>query len=420
MKLAKFALGIFLLVSATLNAQEENRECDRMLFLAQQARMERNDFKESTMYMHKAEQICGGLEQKNMVILIISIRNTIAGITDPAQKMAYQDSLESAYVRAEAGGMYDQADDAVRATNILGTSKPDRKKADELYKRAIATLGEKIHESYLSYYYYNLYAIYAESTGDEQKERKKEMITVYFELSTLIGKANMTAQTQQTITEYFNAVVRTCDDILPDLKGFMTNLPQDPAVKKLTVNNFLTLLEKKECTDSPEYYQLIDTLVALDPTSVETVIRQADGLIGRGKSSEGIAAYQKAKGLTDDAELKAELAYKITNAYYRSGSYTTAYNSAMSVQGKYRGQALIIAGNCVAKNANNCGSSTFERKCNYIYAVQLLEQAKALGENVSGISNYRANFPTSEECFDNGSPSSVSLSCYGVSVSPCN
>lgn len=420
MKLAKFALGVFLLVSAGLNAQEENRECDRMLFLAQQARMERNDFKESTMYMHKAEKICGGLEQKNMVILIISIRNTIAGVTDPAEKMAYQDSLEAAYVRAEATGMYDQADDLVRATNILGTSKPDRKKADELYKRGIATLGEKTHESYVSYYYYNLYAIYAEATGDEQKARKKEMITVYFELSTLIGKANMSAQTQQTITEYFNAVVRTCDDILPDLKGFMSTLPQDIEVKKLTVNNFLSLLEKKECTDSPEYYQLIDTLVSIDPTSLETLSRLAEIQIKRGKLNDGIATYQKIKGLTEDPELKNELQYKITNAYYRTGSYTTAYSAAMSVQGKYRGQALIIAGNCVAKNANNCGSSTFERKCNYLYAVQLLEQAKALGENVSGISNYRANFPTSEECFDNGSPSSVTLSCYGVSVSPCN
>ncbi|MGB0915231.1 MAG: hypothetical protein ACPGVI_04120, partial [Crocinitomicaceae bacterium] len=70
-------------------------------------------------------------------------------------------------------------------------------------------------------------------------------------------------------------------------------------------------------------------------------------------------------------------------------------------------------------NANNCGSSTFERKCNYIYAVQLLEQARSLGESTGGtISSFRNNFPTDSEKFENGSPSSVSLSCYGVSVNP--
>jgi len=91
----------------------------------------------------------------------------------------------------------------------------------------------------------------------------------------------------------------------------------------------------------------------------------------------------------------------------------------MSVNGDLRGDALGIAGRAVGNNANNCGASTFDRKCNYIYAVQLLEQARAKGADVgSAISKFKANYPTDGEVFENGSPSSVTLSCYGVSVNP--
>jgi hypothetical protein len=35
-------------------------------------------------------------------------------------------------------------------------------------------------------------------------------------------------------------VVKTCDDILPELKGFMSSLPQEVESKKASVNNFIT------------------------------------------------------------------------------------------------------------------------------------------------------------------------------------
>ena len=58
-----------------------------------------------------------------------------------------------------------------------------------------------------------------------------------------------------------------------------------------------------------------------------------------------------------------------------------------------------------------------ERKSNYVYAVQLLEQARSLGESTGGtISSYKAMYPTDQEKFENGNPSTMTLSCYGVTV----
>src|SRR3989338_1020120 len=226
MKLGNLILGIALLTASTSMAQDDDakRECDRMIYLAQLARIERKDYRESAMYMHKAEIICNGLDQKNMDILIASIRNTQAALTDEGEKKAYADSLEAAYQRAEDKGMYNQSEDLVRAANILGTTKPDKKKADTLFKRGIATEGDKVNEGYVSYYYYNLYTIYAEAPVSDQPALKRELISEYFRLSALAARANMSQQTLDNLANYFNYLVHSCDDILPDLKGFMSNL----------------------------------------------------------------------------------------------------------------------------------------------------------------------------------------------------
>lgn len=408
MKLRNLLLGLTFFVSAGIFAQDDQqRECERMLYLAQLARIEKNDYKESTLYMIKAEQICGAFEKKNMDILIASVRNTISTLTDEAEKKAYADTLSGAYDRAEKGGMYNEADDLIRAANELGTTNPDRAKADRLFKRGIKTQGEKTHEGYISLYYYNLYYIYTQAPSPE---KKKELISVYFELTALAANANMSSQTTETLLSYFNALVKTCDDFLPDLKVFIKELPQEKEAKITTINNFIKVLEAKECTEADEYFQLIDTLVKEDPSAISTLIKKGDGEIARKKYSDGISTYKRAIGLATDDAIKNELQYKIAHAYYKSGSYTAAYNQAMSVGGEFKGKALVIAANSVASNANNCGSSTFERKCNYLYAAQLLEQAGQSGASM------RSKGPTSEEIFDNGSPSSVTLSCYGVSV----
>lgn len=254
--------------------------------------------------------------------------------------------------------------------------------------------------------------MFAEASGDEKAALKKRMITEYFELSTLISKANMSVKTQETITSYFNYVVKNCDDILPELKGYITNLPSDPEMKKAAVINFIGLLDSKECTSAPEYLQLIDILVEIDPNSFDALIMKSKAEMAKKNYSGAIASFRKAKEVAPSDDKAQEIQYEIARAQFSQGSYTAAYNTALTVTGENRSNALVIAGKSVAQNANSCGSSTFERKCNYIYADQLLQQGG------SGAS-YKNNYPTKEECFNEGSPQSMTLSCYGVTVNPC-
>jgi hypothetical protein len=221
----------------------------------------------------------------------------------------------------------------------------------------------------------------------------------------------MSVKTQENLTTYFNNVVRTCADILPELKGFMSSLPVEVNLKKSTVNNFISLLENKDCTDSKEYEMLIDTLISIDP-SIDAVLAKAKLLRAKKRYSESIATLKNAKTMTTDAEKKEEIEFMIAEIQFSSGSYNAAYTTALSVSGKNRSDAVRLAASCVAKTANSCGTSTLERKANYLYAAQLADRA---GDG-SGAAKYRAAGPSDGDWFDAG-VTSVTLSCWGITVS---
>ncbi len=421
MKLGNLILTTLLLIGTSTFAQEDTElECKRMRLFAQDEVKIKN-YKAAVKYYIIGEKLCNGYDDGNYKRLIGSIRNAIGGIKDAEEKKLYTDTVVAAYNRSEAAGFYDKKNDLIRASYILQSSAPDRKKADELFQRGIETQGVATAEGYVSYYYYNTYAMFAAAPVDDKPDLKKRMITDYFSLSTLISKAKMSAKTQETITGYFNAVVKDCKDILPELNGYLENLPADKELRKMALMNFITLLEKKNCTDADEYGMLIHEFVETDPSSVDAQLMEAKHYSSHGKHAGAVKILKKAKEISTDDLQKQEINYMIAVEQFKSHLYTAAYNTAMSVTGEHKGKALAIAGKSVGSNANNCGSSTFDRKCNYIYAVQLLERARATGADTgNSISSYKSRFPSSDDCFQNGNPKSVTLSCYGVTVNPCN
>ncbi len=96
----------------------------------------------------------------------------------------------------------------------------------------------------------------------------------------------------------------------------------------------------------------------------------------------------------------------------------SAYNLALQINGKYKGESLKIAAMCVSELASQSGTTTFERKCNYYYVILLLEKAKQNNTDVSNlISQYKGLLPTNEEKFDQGNPKTIKLSSWNVTVS---
>ena len=410
----KFGLGLVVvfMVSMTFGQQDslQDRECKRMqLFVGQELKVK--DYARATMYYLKGETICGNYDAKKYKNMIQTMRNTVATEKDKANKKLYIDTLIAAYDRAEQKGFFNAAEASIRGLYILQSSVPNREKADSLFTVAFAA-NNTFKDAQLSYYYYNLYTMYTKAKDDLKQDYKKRIISDYFRLSRKIENEGFKARTQESMTNYFNNVVRTCDDILPDLNGFMSDLPQDKAKKKKAVNNFLNLLKDKQCTESDEYAMLIDTIISIDNT-VDAVLAKADLLKVKKKYKASIEVLRTALEMAENDTLKGDIKLAILEIQYTNlSSYKSAYNTALSISGTNRSKALMVASNCVAKLANTCGSSTFDRKCNYYYAAQLATKA---GES-SLAAKYRENCPTSDEIFSNNSPAQVTLSCWGVTV----
>ena len=410
----KFGLGLVavFMVLFAFGQQDslQDRECKRMqLFVGQELKVK--DYARATMYYLKGETICNNYDAKKYKNMIQTMRNTVATEKDKVNKKLYIDTLIAAYDRAEQKGFFNVAEASIRGLYILQSSVPNREKADSLFTVAFAA-NNTFKDAQLSYYYYNLYTMYTKAKDDLKQVYKKRIISDYFRLSRKIENEGFKARTQESMTNYFNNVVRTCEDILPDLNGFMSDLPQDKAKKKKAVNNFLNLLKDKQCTESDEYAMLIDTIISIDNT-VDAVLAKADLLKVKKKYKASLEVLRTALEMADNDTLKGDIKLGILEIQYTNlSSYKSAYNTAMSINGSNRSKALMVASNCVAKLANTCGSSTFDRKCNYYYAAQLATKA---GES-NLAAKYRESCPTSDEIFSNNSPAQVTLSCWGVTV----
>ena len=71
----------------------------------------------------------------------------------------------------------------------------------------------------------------------------------------------------------------------------------------------------------------------------------------------------------------------------------------------------------VSNLASTSGTSTFERKCNYYLAINLLTRSNNFGENNSSlISNLKTLLPTDEEKFEQGNPKTQYLSTFQITV----
>ena len=386
-----------------------------------------SEYKRELDFRLKAERACPDFDLKNYRQIQRSINDLIK--RDTANAKSYYDTLNAMLERMDAKSINDVKNN-IRAANYLKGTNPNRDKADVFYQKALNEPSAKLEDELVQNYYLNIYNIYINAPELAKSALKERMISEYFTLSKLCVDKGLKEETQTYLTNTLNLILKSCEDILPEISVYLKKLPSNKDQKLITVNNLINILEDKDCTSSDEYVILIDTLLKIDRT-YKSLLVKAKLLSFKGNTADAMNLFKEARGMANDEEKKiieseitkvqeriaAQEYNKVLNLF-NGGSYKSAYNAAMGISGKYKGEALKIAGQCVGQLANSCGSSTFERKCNFYHAVNLLQQAENAGANVGGIiGSYRAQCPTADEKFDAGNPSSQSLSCWGVTVS---
>lgn len=414
-------LNVF--ISLSQNDSIKLRECNRFKFLAQEERksieidtsatLKLMHFKTEFTYLLKAEAICGTYTKNNYNYIIRSGQDILKLEKDSKIKSRYIDTLFLINKKIDLLKFGDKNIVLKLADYCLLKSVIERDLCDNYYLIALRDTSLKFTDVNIINYYSNLYSLYLTEQDTLKKSTyKKRLISDYFMLSKLITYKKLQASTLESIVNLFNGIVRNCEDLLPDLVVFMNELPQEKEVKIKTVTNFLNLMKEKSCSSSKEYEMLVDTLIKIDG-SIETMIEKAELLIVKKRYTEGLACFNVAKKMTEDLVKLNEIDFRILEVQFHNlNNYQTAYRLALGISGSNKNKALQIAAKCVANSANSCGSSTFDRKCNYYYAAELAERA---GDSVAA-SRYRESAPSSEEKFNNNNPSTVSLSCWGVTV----
>jgi hypothetical protein len=361
----------------------------------------------------KAEAICGNFDKIAYTRLIDCYRNAISGEKDPLKKKLLVDTVLTVYDKAQAKLGLDDSWYLIRGLYQISSTVPDYKKADLNLATGLQKGGLTVADYFVTSYYGNINKLYSLGTVEEKVSLKQRLLTEYFILTKLVTDAKMKPETQVSLNNTLSLVLKTYPDFQPELKANMHALPKEKEAKKEAVKNLMNIMEVKKWQDNKEYEMLSDTLLAIEP-SADAYFAKAKTLYGKKRYQDGLDAIRKAKDYTPSAEQKVEMEYYTFNMYIGLGRKKDAYDMSKSLDGKYRSEGLKYRAQYVASQANSCGTTTFERKCNYYYAYQLASEAGA----TSLMAQYKKLWPKKDEMFRESKKigDSISLSCWGVSV----
>jgi hypothetical protein len=275
-----------------------------------------------------------------------------------------------------------------------------------------------LSETQITLYFSNLYTLFLDIHRDDKPALKRRIIKEYFELSQVLISEKMSAQTKSNLDVYFNMVIKDCQTILPDVEFYLNTLSKIEKEKQTELTNLKIILELDKCESSLFYEDIIDSLIAIEP-SVDLYLTSANCLSIRQEYSKAFSTLFFAKKMAKDEAKKQEIDFLSAKALFNASNYSEAYKIAIIVKGAYLGEACILAAQCVALSTGSCGSNNVEQKLNLFYAYQLLLKAKEAGiEAPNLMTEYFAKLPNDNELasINLKKGQEVNLSCWGIKV----
>ncbi len=314
----------------------------------------------------------------------------------------YYDTLNILQDKMEQLNYLDKINYKTRISWYSKGSKPNRKKIDSIFLDQMVTKTSMDSETLL-FYYTNLCFLYLETKNEEDKVR------VFEEHMNFVDSIGFGDEYLQKFTKIFSVIFEG-HELASMEKNYWENY--NGSNNKLIF--MINYLETKEMITTGFYKNILDTLILQDPSpnnyfKLATFYKKCD----LNSKYEQTLEFIKVKF----PQFKDELNYNECVLLYNQESFMNSYDLSMKIGGKYKGQALKIAAMSVASLANKVGSSTFERKCNYYYAIQLLEKSKSYNIPVNSlITQYKKMLPTETEKFTEGNPKKITLETWNVTI----
>ncbi|XLS28687.1 hypothetical protein ACJD0Z_15995 [Flavobacteriaceae bacterium M23B6Z8] len=263
---------------------------------------------------------------------------------------------------------------------------------------------------------------------DEEKAALAKVIDSYLEkeeAGTLTSKekkklknARINAESYEKIGGSIDAKLGNladCDKLIPLYQKNFENKKTDAVWLKRAAGR----MDSKDCTDDPMFVKMVEALHALDPSAESAYYL---GLLNdkAGNNTEAIKYYNEAVELQSDTYKKAKILYKIATKFKKRGQKSSARNYAQKAL-NYQpsmGAAYLLIANLYADSANECGSTTFEKRAIYWKAAEMARKAGRVDSSVAGSANraassYDQRAPSKQDIFTAGmAGKTITFSCW--------
>jgi tetratricopeptide (TPR) repeat protein len=185
------------------------------------------------------------------------------------------------------------------------------------------------------------------------------------------------------------------------------------------VKRAVGLMFNKECTDDPMFQKLFDAQMALDPS--------ADGWfysgiikLKNGDTTGALADFDKALDMETDPGKKSKIAYKVAVINKRKGRKSSARTYAQKAinNNPANGKAYLLIASLYASSANQCGTTTFDKRAMYWKAAEMARKAGRVDPSLSSrvsktVTSYNAKAPSKQDIFTEGmAGKTVTFSCW--------
>jgi hypothetical protein len=273
---------------------------------------------------------------------------------------------------------------------------------------------------------FDVYDVVIEKIEDENEKFLKQISILLPKdsLGTATAKEKQQLKSYNSYSENYGKISESIDSKLGSLADCDNLIPlyeKSFEEKKGDINwvkGAVGRMFAKDCTDDPLFRKLFEAQLALEP-SASAYLYGGTLKVKDGDSRGAIEDFDKAAELETDARKKSDILYKAaTVARKFSKSQARAYaQKAINVNGS-NGKAYLLIANLYAGSANECGTTTFEKRAVYWKAADLARQAARVDPAISGTASqaaasYSAKAPSKSDIFESGlAGKSITFNCW--------
>lgn len=408
---------IALMLSPNIVSSQDKNPCDKH-YNNMAIRYNQEDYAGAYSQWQKFIK-CDGVESSNLYnsdtwdMALFIMESLAENATDGNRQRVFVDSAYKAYEFKIAN--YEPDSYTLSSYGLLLATYDGvktRKKQYELLKQAIEIDGNETDVYSVDYYFNAAYNMFAK--GDEGSDNAW-LVDIYFKTSDLISAIIPNAEDPQEWNDVQSRMDQLiepslkCDQLLPMVAKIIESLPAECEEASPTIAKYIDLLDKKGCTDSPEFKTLAVKSYECDK-SHGAAYNLGVMYLNEGDNGKALEYVKEAIKLVNGGSESGKYNMLAAQIYSKMGNASAAASHARNAV-SYNVKAWRYVAD-VYKSNNTCGSTAIERASVYWLASDYMEKAGY------GADYYKSSYPTQKELFEKSISigSSYTVPCFGEST----